>query len=128
MSNIVGQIEVTFLGDITQDMVDDILVAAFEGGINYWCRRIEVVDGDYHGGKYASDVISRGGAIHFSTFEEEEELHGEVMVLNLKKFIDGFKQYCERVGKDPERVYDNHDAGVADLIVQYALFGKVIYG
>jgi hypothetical protein len=124
MSNIVGQIEVTFLGDITQDMVDDILVAAFEGGINYWCRIIEVVGGDYHGGKYASDVISRGGAIHFFTFEEEEPPE----VLTLKKFIDGFKQYCERVGKDPERVYDNHDAGVADMIVQYALFGKVIYG
>lgn len=31
---------------LTQQDIDDIMVSALEGGINYWCRRV-VVQGDY---------------------------------------------------------------------------------
>lgn len=44
------QIEV----NMTQQDIDDIMVAALEGGINYWCREAEVV-GEYLG-EYASDL------------------------------------------------------------------------
>ena len=27
---------------LTQQDIDDIMVSAFEGGINYWCRRVVV--------------------------------------------------------------------------------------
>lgn len=30
---------------LTQQDIDDIMVSALEGGINYWCRRV-VVQGD----------------------------------------------------------------------------------
>lgn len=46
---------------LTQQDVDDIMVSALEGGINYWCRRV-VVQGKYLG-EYASDQISRGGQL-----------------------------------------------------------------
>ena len=33
---------------LTPQDIDDIMVSALEGGINYWCRRV-VVQGDYLG-------------------------------------------------------------------------------
>ena len=47
--------------DLSQQDIDDIMVVALEGGINYWCREAEVV-GEYLG-EYASDQISRGGSL-----------------------------------------------------------------
>lgn len=32
--------------NVTQEDIDDIVTTALEGGINYWCRKAEVV-GDY---------------------------------------------------------------------------------
>ena len=47
--------------NVTQEDVDDIVTTALEGGINYWCRKAEVV-GDYLG-EYASEQIGRGGML-----------------------------------------------------------------
>ena len=52
-----AQIEV----NLSQQDIDDIMVTALEGGINYWCRRAKVV-GEYLG-EAASDQISRGGSL-----------------------------------------------------------------
>ena len=49
--------------NLTQQDIDDIMVSALEGGVNYWCRSV-VVEGDYLG-EYASDQISRGGQLTF---------------------------------------------------------------
>ena len=45
--------------NLSQQDIDDIMVTALEGGINYWCRRAKVV-GEYLG-EATSDQISRGG-------------------------------------------------------------------
>ena len=42
--------------NVSQEDIDDIVTIALEGGINYWCRKAEVV-GDYLG-EYASEQIS----------------------------------------------------------------------
>lgn len=47
--------------NLTQQDIDDIMVAALEGGINYWCRKAEAVGG--YLGECASDQISRGGSL-----------------------------------------------------------------
>ena len=33
---------------ITSEDIDDIMVAALEGGITHWCRRVEVVGESRH--------------------------------------------------------------------------------
>ena len=81
---------------LTQQDIDDIMVAALEGGIDYWCFKVEVV-GDYLG-EYASEQISRGGMLKLYDIE-----NGEVDCCNI-------------------------DAGCADEIVQYALFGELVFG
>ena len=113
---------------ITQEDIDDIMVSALEGGINYWCCKAEVV-GDYLG-EYASEQISRGGTLKLYDAEEDE-----VYELNLDKLISGitkaisegyFKHYewYSATEIDPCNV----DAEVADVIIQLALFDDVIFG
>lgn len=99
---------------ITNEDLDDLLVAAFEGGSNYWIESVEVKNNDYKGGEYASDVISRGGTL---IIRDEEGRH-ELTRAKLLKGLSLGSSY------DPE----NADAGDADNILQLALFGQLIYG
>jgi hypothetical protein len=117
---------------LTQQDIDDIMVSALEGGINYWCRRV-VVQGDYLG-EYASEQISRGGKLAvwlYEPFEEDKTCY----LLDLDKFLAGFKLWLEN-GCGNCDVVDASDGSVdcgeidgtaADEIVQYALFGNVVF-
>ncbi len=60
--------------------IDDIMCAALEGGITYWCSRAEVV-GEYLG-EYASEQISKGGELRLYDCESDE-----VYTLTLDKFF-----------------------------------------
>jgi hypothetical protein len=118
---------------LTQQDIDDIMVAALEGGINYWCWRV-VVQGDYLG-EYASEQISRVGKLAVwidEPFEDDKTCY----MLDRDKFLAGFKLWLEK-GGDSYDVIDYSDGSVdcgqidatcADEIVQYALFGEVVFG
>ena len=111
--------------EITAKDVDDIMVAALEGGINHWCSRVEVV-GTYLG-EYASEQISRCGSLRLYDRESND-----VYELTLEKFLDGIRRHIESQchicidngGIDTSDV----DAEDADCIIQYALFQDIIYG
>lgn len=126
--------------NITDEQLDDIMCAALEGGITYWCDEAKVV-GDYLG-EYAHEQIARGGQLILSDSEE-----GKTYELNKEKLLKGLELYLTN-GGDAEiasrEIVDTAevaaatyeytidtcevDAAVADEIVQYALFGDVIYG
>ena len=117
---------------LTQQDIDDIMVSALEGGINYWCRRV-VVQGDYLG-EYASEQISRGGKLAVwldEPFEDDKTCY----MLDRDKFLAGFKLWVEQgldeygaVQKDGTVDCCQIDAACADEIVQLALFGEVMFG
>lgn len=113
---------------LTDQDIDDIMVGALEGGINYWCREAEVV-GDYLG-EYASDQISRGGKLILHDAESNDKWE-----LDLEKFLNGVKLWLQN-GDDQYHALQKDgtidcceiDGEMADLIVQYALFGEVVFG
>ena len=132
---------------ITDEDIDDIMCSALEGGINYWCHKAEVV-GDYLG-EYASEQISKGGELMlYDSYEEDEEGHSKKYLLTKEKFIEGIRlgitknlitaieptTVTEKSGRivKTENVYrletGDIDANDADLIVQFAIFGDVVYG
>ena len=74
---------------LTQQDVDDIMVAALEGGITYWCDEAKVV-GEYLG-EYASEQISRGGTLILHDAEE-----GEEHLFTIEQFMQGFRLYLEQ--------------------------------
>ena len=110
---------------LTQQDIDDIMATALEGGINYWCRKAEVV-GEYLG-EYASEQISRGGSLTLYDAESSDKWE-----LTLEKFLNGVKLYFEQGCH--VQVEDNAidacdiDASDADCIVQFAVFGEVVFG
>lgn len=105
--------------------IDDIMDAALAGGIFYWCEAVEV-DGEYLG-EYASEQISRGGTLILYDSEENK-----TYTLNKEKFIEGMKKYIESYGVFINRGMNINtcdiDSEAADCIIQYALFGDVIFG
>lgn len=122
------EVKVEIRVELTQENIDDIMVAALEGGITYWCSEASPECGELLK-EYPSEQISRGGALLLYDFEEEAYRR-----LDLEKFLKGFKLWVENGGDEYGAIEDgkvdccNIDADCADAIIQYALFGEVIYG
>jgi len=125
---------VEFHVHVTPQDIDDIMVTALEGGITHWCGSAEVVGGKYLG-EYASDQISRGGELQLCDIEDPSEN----WILSRSNFLDGLAKYLEAGNMDcieesnfSSSVYTletgDIDADAADSIIQYALFGKLVYG
>lgn len=106
-----------------QERVDDILCAALEGGITYWCDRAECVGSYPEGAEFLSEVLSRGGTIRLHD-ADENKWHA----LTLRSFQSGIAKAAKDFGVTVERFHEDHDAGWADNAVQYAIFGEVVYG
>ena len=106
---------------LTDEDVDDIMADALDSGVGYWCGEVEVA-GEYLG-DYASEQISRGGILIFHDAEDPEDVHA----LDLESFLKGYRLSVER-GYFSGDLDGEYDAGTADVIVQLALFGDVIYG
>lgn len=115
---------------VTQEDIDDIMVSALEGGINYWCGKAEV-DGKYLG-EYASEQISRGGTLILHDSEEDRK-----ELLTKEKLLQGIRMYAEHpTSGDIFEIIDHElhvdcgsvDAEAADAIIQYAIFSEIFYG
>ena len=120
--------------EISDSEIDDLMVTALEGGINYWCGSATIkrnADGSIEGVdpesevKYASDVISQGGTLILEDVEEPEEK----WELNKEKFLEGLASAIEwaEVGS-VESFIDGHDADWIDVLIQNALFKTIVFG
>ena len=124
---------------LTEEDVLDVLTTAIEGGIGYWCC-LDNTDPDWiEAGKQwkeehndipcycdtAYQVMKNGKA--FKLIDEEDET---VYEITLEKFLQGCAKFTQELGKDIHRSIQNSDfdAEDADMIIQYAAMGEVIYG
>lgn len=108
---------------IKNEFIDDIMVTALEGGINYWCNKVTIVNREKWNGQIASDIISQGGSLIINTVD------GERKPLTKKNFTKGFEKAMEHYEyTDVEDFIDDHDAEFADVIIQFAIFDEIVYG
>lgn len=122
---VVGSVRVESVWDLTEQDISDLLVTAFEGGINYWCVGIDVPRFP-DGANAASDVPGLGGVIYLVDGGD-----GERYPLDLHGLLQGVRLYCNLNEVNPATLFGMHgdyDANDADQIVQLALFGSVVYG
>ena len=112
---------------VNAEDIDDIMVCALEGGITFWCDEARVV-GEYLG-EYASDQISRGGQLLLHDMEEVETylLNKEKFMKGLKIFLDNNEGKICKLDSGYEVDPANIDANDADSIIQYAIFGELVY-
>lgn len=118
----------------TNQDIDDIVCAALEGGINYWCDEAKV-EGEYLG-EYASDQISRGGRLILHLMEPEDD-DKDTVILDRDNLLAGIRKYVECPSSPYDILLEGNegwelntcqvDGMVADQIVQYAVFGKQVY-
>lgn len=117
----VGTIYYTLKNEVPAEIVDDLCCTAFEGGITYWCTKVEAEFPE--GADFASDVISRGGTVRvFDAVEEKWE------TLTLQKFLAALSDELTVRSISLDEFFENHDAGDADNVIQRALFGRLVYG
>ena len=130
---------------------ENILVCAIEGGSNYW---ISDHDGHYWEGclhKHDRDnpdcdktkydynctcvkTFKNGGDMLI--YESEADQYGNDIDkelanwhrLTLDMLKEGIARAAAHNGQSVQTFMDDHDANDADLALQYALFGAVIYG
>lgn len=113
---------------LTVENIDDIMACALEGGIVYWADAADVIE-EKRVAPWGHEQIARDGILMIHDFEEDR-----THKLTLKKFLTGFKIWVEE-GKDFYGAVSssgvdccNIDGDCADNIIQYALFGEVLYG
>ena len=119
---------------VTDEDIDDIMVSALEGGINYWCGEAEVIGERLGEEGWAHEQIARGGTLRLHDVETDEGFD-----LDKEKFLSGLKKYLESPYYNGMILKGNYEDGMkldcgmidavaADLINQYALFDEVVYG
>jgi len=116
---------VAFTVKVTTEDIDDIMCAALEGGINHWCSKVEVV-GEYLG-TYAHEQIPKGGSLLLHDSDDKQhELTRDKFMKGLRLFLSG---YSNLVSVEDNRIDPgDFNACYADMVVQLALFGEVVYG
>lgn len=123
------KVEVKLTVTLTAQDIDDIMVSALEGGICYWCCEAEVIE-EKRVADWGHEQIARGGVLILHDSEEDEEYE-----LTLEKFLKGFELWVANGGDRYGAIgYDGSvdcceiDGECADAIVQYALFGEIVFG
>ena len=118
----------------TEDL-NDLVVTALEGGINYWCGSAKIkkdTDGTFFGVAsedqdkvvYASDVVGYGGVLILTDAEDPSEK----WELDAENMVKGIEMHCQKVGMPLSELMDNYDASDADCIVQFACMGEITFG
>tara|TARA_B100000424_G_C22926044_1_gene492723 strand:- start:653 stop:1054 length:402 start_codon:yes stop_codon:yes gene_type:complete len=122
-----------------QDMID-LLCTAFEGGVNYWVTSILGEGGDT--GKlpegrtkieHEYEWLAVGGSLKIG-YDDEERLYRYLDQDKLQKglqqwiYRNSVQVYYDGARRDTALDLGNIDAGDADEIVQFALFGKLVFG
>ena len=136
--------------EVTDEDIDDIMCTAWEGGITYWCGYGRIVEHNTHNSieyeGYAYEQLTKGKDILLYPIEECYSPSGlgrdwlpnkfgeGFLVLNKNKMVKGIVKYFSRYPSCISLSYGDLrldtgdiDADIADRIVQYALFGKLVY-
>ena len=114
---------------LTDEQINDLIVTAIEGGINYWCWQVSLKEGTIKPEqqsklRYLSDCISLGGTLILHDAESSESWE-----LTKEKFLKGIEKTLEWGGSaNVQDLFDNHDADVADVLIQFSIFDKIVFG
>ena len=128
---------------LTRDQMDDILTTAIEGGIGYWAcllnddpawikaeKQQKAEGGLLYWSSVALRVMENGDAVKFVDAEEDpDDPDLEVWKLTLDKLMQGCALFEQERGSITKMLNDgSFDAIEADCLIQYAVFGKIIFG
>lgn len=110
---------------LPQSFLEDILITAFEGGINYWCDFMDTAPSPESVDIYKVLFQVKGSSILLHVDDEDADKMEE---LTLPRLLKGISSYCVHAGITPNRMEDEIDADMADMIIQFAIFNQLVFG
>ena len=117
--------------EISDELIEDVLCCAFEGGITYWANNVSCKDNDDMkkvGGwkhEYLTKTKKKDAVMYIHDTESEEKYPiTKKSIIDALQKMDNLK-YTKTLDNILGEVYDADDA---DVFVQIACFGQVIYG
>lgn len=133
-------IELSLNVKVTEGRIRDLLVAALEGGSNYWISNIRyelrgdlTIDDFREGGKMQPEdyyhwcqliPLTEGCRLIFDD-DEDEKTH----YLDRKKISRGLRVMSEKyLSHFTDFIYENDDASTGDVFLQCCVFGDIVYG
>jgi len=143
----IPEIKFTVERILTVEDLDDILTTAVESGregIGYWAvldntteswekakKQIKDSGADCYFGTIITKILLNGDSIRLYDAEADEEdlQEDEIWYLDMNKFKEGCKIYEKERGSLVKSLEDGgFDAIEADCLIQYSVFGKLIFG
>lgn len=110
---------------ITEDFIEDVMETALSVGSTYWVSKIDSLTPKADSDSF-SKYLSKGGVIVLTDGETNNEY-----IISRYTFLQGYQLYVDNCIKNGFNFYIKAcdiDGGLADEILQYALFQDVIYG
>ena len=125
--------KITRTVEISDELIEDILCTAFEGGITYWADNISCEDnkdmkkvgGCKH--EYLTKTKKKDAVmyIHDISDEQKHPITKKSIIDALQKMDSPEYKYTKALSRILNEQYDADDA---DIVVQTACFGEVVYG
>lgn len=119
--------------EISDELIESLLITAFEGGSTYWADNVSCEDREdmLKVGGYKSQYLTRTkkkDAVMYIRDKYTEEKHAitKKSIVEALQKMDNPKYKCTKALK---RILDeSYDSGDADLVLQMACFNEVVYG
>ena len=122
--------------EITDEMIEDLLCSAFEGGSTYWANNVSCEDNEDMkkvGGwkhEYLTKTKKKNAVMLIHTIDDNDEIHG--YSITKQSIIDALQKMDSpehKYTKSLQRILnETWDACDSDIVLQTACFGEVIYG
>lgn len=120
-----------------------IIITAIEGGINYWCPEASLIEpyaiekdtNEVWNEFFARNIVLGGSARVIEDCGESDDPVEHILTAD--KLLDGFQKWLAFIGDkghtppcwtDGGDIDWDIDASDADNIIQFALFGELVYG
>lgn len=125
--------KITIVKEIDDGMIENVIITALEGGINYWAITDNTTpdfekyykDNELATSQIAFKILKDGGTIYFGDAEEGfKEEGGSTWELTWNKLIKGITHFLSIGNVSLWDIYSDD----ADLIIQYAVFGEIVFG
>ena len=118
--------------EISDDLIESLLCCAFEGGITYWANNVSCEDKEDMkkvGGwkhEYLTKTKKKDAVMYIHDIDGGRSRITKQQIIDALQKMDYKENGCTKALKNI--LSGNYDSDDADLLVQMACFGKVIYG
>lgn len=115
--------------NVPEQRVSDLLCGAFEGGSTYWATSCEIVSDADTDDLYPSDAVMLGHDVEIEYSADDSDEDTSKVMLTRDKAIAGLQIMAQKYPSHfGDFMSENDDASTADVFVQCAVFGEIIYG